>query len=93
VYLVRLILTSLDALNNHSFNHSFDISFAQPVSAFHHMRFENLSRLRIALSLHDTKLIFWPCDLKFYLPITGQNNGVFLMHLSFLHDLTPPRMR
>ena len=54
VYLVRLILTSLDALNNHSFNHSFDISFAQPVSAFHHMQFKNLSRL---LSLHDTKLI------------------------------------
>jgi hypothetical protein len=71
VYLVRLILTSLDALNNHSFNHSFDVSFAQPVSAFHHMRFKSLSRLRVALSLHDTKLILsttkflWLCNLKF----------------------------
>lgn len=51
VYLVRLILTFLDAPNNYSFNHTFDISFAQPVSAFHHMRF------RVALSLHDTKLV------------------------------------
>ena len=50
VYVVRLILTFLDALNNYSFNHSFDISFAQPVSAFH-------LRFRVALSLHDTKLV------------------------------------
>jgi hypothetical protein len=41
VYLVTLILTFLDTLNNRSFNHSFDISFPQPVSAFHHVEAKN----------------------------------------------------
>jgi hypothetical protein len=41
VYVVGLILTFLDALDYHSFNHSFDISFPQPVSAFRHVQAKN----------------------------------------------------